>query len=43
MGNPEALKLESTGKWSRRINQEHRIVYWVTDEISSIQSLKRHY
>ncbi len=26
-GKPEPLKYQLKGKWSRRINQEHRIVY----------------
>jgi toxin YoeB len=29
IGNPEALKYSLTGCWSRRINQEHRIVFEV--------------
>ena len=27
IGKPEALKHNLSGKWSRRINKEHRIVY----------------
>ena len=27
IGKPEALKHELFGRWSRRINQEHRIIY----------------
>ena len=30
-GKPEALKHELKGCWSRRIDQEHRLVYQVTD------------
>jgi toxin YoeB len=26
-GKPEALKHDLAGKWSRRINQEHRLIY----------------
>ena len=44
---PEPLKYQLTGKWSRRINQEHRIIYQVIDEntieILNILSLKGHY
>ncbi len=29
-GKPEPLKFELTGKWSRRINDEHRLVYEIT-------------
>lgn len=31
IGKPEPLKYELAGKWSRRINAEHRIVYSVHD------------
>ncbi|OXG09272.1 toxin YoeB [Flavobacterium araucananum] len=47
IGKPEPLKHELSGKWSRRINQEHRIIYRVTEEdtieILDILSLKGHY
>jgi toxin YoeB len=47
IGKPEPLKYELTGKWSRRINQEHRIIYKITEEntieILDILSLKGHY
>lgn len=37
-GKPEALKHEFSGCWSRRINQEHRIIYRVyADHIEIIQ------
>ena len=29
MGKPEPLKGELSGLWSRRISQEHRLVYYV--------------
>jgi len=32
IGKPEALKHELSGKGSRRINEEHRIVYDVIDD-----------
>jgi toxin YoeB len=31
IGKPEPLKYLATGAWSRRLTQEHRIVYLVTD------------
>ena len=31
LGKPEALKHNMNGYWSRRINQEHRLIYQVTD------------
>lgn len=47
IGKPEPLKYHLTGRWSRRINHEHRIIYRVTDEntieILEILSLKGHY
>ena len=43
IGKPEQLKHELTGQWSRRINQEHRIVYEVVDGTLHIYSLKGHY
>lgn len=42
-GKPEPLKYNLTGYWSRRINQEHRLVYQVTDAAILIHSLKGHY
>ncbi|WP_300978463.1 Txe/YoeB family addiction module toxin [Flavobacterium sp.] len=47
LGKPEQLKHQLSGRWSRRINQEHRIIYKVTEEntieILDILSLKGHY
>lgn len=43
VGKPEALKYELAGKWSRRINTEHRIVYDVTEDKIRVFSLKGHY
>ena len=43
IGKPEALKHEMSGKWSRRISEEHRIIYEIADEILYIYSLKGHY
>ena len=43
IGKPEPLKHELTGTWSRRINQEHRIVYEVENKKITILSLKGHY
>jgi toxin YoeB len=43
IGKPEPLKYLAAGTWSRRITQEHRIVYWVTaDRIDFLQA-KYHY
>lgn len=44
IGKPEALKYNLLGTWSRKINEEHRIVYEIPDEgILLIHSLKGHY
>ena len=32
IGQPEALKYELTGCWSRRIDHEHRLVYQVLED-----------
>jgi toxin YoeB len=43
IGKPEPLKYNLSGYWSRRINDEHRIIYIVADDIVTIHSLKGHY
>ncbi len=43
IGKPEALKYELSGKWSRRISFEHRIIYQVQEDKIFIQSLYGHY
>ncbi|MFZ4413874.1 MAG: Txe/YoeB family addiction module toxin [Bacteroidales bacterium] len=43
IGKPEALKYEYTGYWSRRITEEHRLVYRVEDDYIKIISCKFHY
>jgi toxin YoeB len=43
IGKPEPLKHDLKGYWSRRINDEHRLVYKVTDEAVIIVSCKYHY
>ena len=45
IGKPEALKWDLSGKWSRRITREHRVVYQVdrTKVYVYIFSLKYHY
>ena len=42
-GKPEHLKHSFAGCWSRRINQEHRLVYEVLDNKILIHSVKGHY
>ncbi|MGB3299151.1 MAG: Txe/YoeB family addiction module toxin [Phormidesmis sp.] len=43
LGKPEALKYELKGYWSRRITDEHRLVYKVTDDEVIILSCQFHY
>ncbi len=43
LGKPEPLRHELRGYWSRRINDEHRLVYKVTDEAIIIISCRYHY
>jgi toxin YoeB len=43
IGKPEQLKHKLSGLWSRRINQEHRLIYDVREGIIEILSLKGHY
>lgn len=43
LGKPEPLKYELTGYWSRRINDEHRLVYQVNDSEVIIIACKYHY
>ncbi len=43
IGKPEALKHGLSGYWSRRINDEHRIVYKVESNNLYIAQLRYHY
>ncbi len=43
LGQPEALKADYSGYWSRRINLQHRIVYKVEDTRIVVISLYGHY
>lgn len=43
IGKPEALKYEFQGYWSRRITDEHRLVYKVDEKSIIIASCKYHY
>jgi toxin YoeB len=42
-GKPEPLKGDLAGWWSRRIDQEHRLVYRVTDDALLIAQCRYHY
>lgn len=43
MGKPEPLRHELQGMWSRRITQEHRLVYEVRDEAVRVLACRYHY
>jgi len=43
LGKPEPLKHELKGYWSRRITDEHRLVYKVTEDEIIIISCRFHY
>jgi len=43
LGKPEPLKHELKGCWSRRITEEHRLVYKVTDTEIVVVSCRFHY
>ncbi|GAJ16036.1 unnamed protein product, partial [marine sediment metagenome] len=42
-GKPESLKHNLSGYWSRRITEEHRIVYRVSGDELMIAQLRYHY
>ena len=43
IGKPEPLKGNWAGYWSRRIDQEHRLIYKVTESQILIAKCKGHY
>lgn len=43
IGNPEALKHDLQGYWSRRIDGEHRLVYSYSNETLLIIACRYHY
>ncbi|MCB9077558.1 MAG: Txe/YoeB family addiction module toxin [Anaerolineaceae bacterium] len=43
IGKPEHLKANLSGYWSRRINEEHRLVYEVTESELVIIACRFHY
>jgi toxin YoeB len=42
-GKPEPLRHALSGYWSRRINEEHRLVYKVKNDSVFIAQLRLHY
>lgn len=43
IGKPEPLKHDLSGYWSRRIDDEHRIVYKIKDDSLLIAQCREHY
>ena len=43
IGKPEALKNNLSGFWSRRITEEHRIVYRMEDDDLIVAQCRGHY
>lgn len=43
IGKPEGLKHELSGFWSRRITEEHRLIYSLDDKNINIVSCRGHY
>ena len=43
IGKPEPLKYLAAGAWSRRLTQEHRIVYLVSDQRIDFLQARYHY
>lgn len=43
IGKPEPLKYLGAGVWSRRLTQEHRIVYMVSDDRIDFLQARYHY
>jgi toxin YoeB len=43
IGKPEALRHALSGYWSRRITDEHRIVYRIEGDAVMIAQLRYHY
>ncbi|MBR3624139.1 MAG: Txe/YoeB family addiction module toxin [Selenomonadaceae bacterium] len=43
IGKPEPLKYSFNGLWSRRIDDDNRIVYYVENEIAHIVACRSHY
>jgi toxin YoeB len=43
IGKPEPLKYLAPGTWSRRLTQEHRVVYLVTDDRIDFLQARYHY
>lgn len=43
MGKPEPLKHLGSGIWSRRLTQEHRVIYLVEQDATTFLKARYHY
>ena len=43
IGKPEPLKFNYAGFWSRRIDEEHRLIYRISDDEIQIVKCRFHY
>lgn len=43
LGKPEGLKYDLAGKWSRRITDEHRLIYQVDGDHLIVYACRYHY
>ncbi len=43
LGKPEPLKFKYQNSWSRRITEEHRLVYQVRDDVVVFMQCRLHY
>jgi len=43
IGKPDPLKFKYAGFWSRRIDEEHRLIYRVVDDEIQIAKCRSHY
>ena len=43
LGKPEPLKENLSGYWSRRVNDQHRFVYQISENTVKIISCRYHY
>ena len=43
LGKPEPLKYDLAGNWSRRITDEHRLVYQIEDNHLIVYTCRYHY
>ncbi|KQT17489.1 toxin YoeB [Chryseobacterium sp. Leaf404] len=43
IGKPEPLKHKYSGFWSRRIDDEHRLIYWYEEDQILITKCRFHY